>query len=123
MNNLKEYLEIIKENVREWLQKYLNKTQLQIVGLIWLIGGYVCLCFNQSAAFWTLMILVGIIEAILIFAFDTTITKFVRDLFGKRIDNIILFGLIPLTWWLMGEAMAGVWTLGVLANHFLERQD
>ena len=71
---------------------------------------------------WVLLCTVGLIDLYLIYIRkETTITKWVRSLWGRRIDNIVMLSLIGLIWWLKGEGIALWFLLGLLNNHLFER--
>ena len=99
-------------NLRKW----------QIIGAIGIVIAYACFVMKNAVAGWGWLFLVGVIELIVIFAYDNTITRFVRNIAGATWDKIILLALIPITWWLAGELAAGFFLLGLLNSHFHEHE-
>lgn len=103
-------------NLRKW----------QVTGAIGIVLAYVCFVLasrlNPLWAWmgWAAMVVVGIAELGVIFLYDNTITRFVRNIAGATWDKIILFALIPITWALAGELAAGFFLLGLLNSHFNE---
>jgi len=49
-----------------------------------------------------------------------TITRWVRNLLPKRIDNVVMFSFIGLVWWLAGPLYALFYVHGFLNDHFNE---
>lgn len=105
-------------NLRKW----------QIAGAVGIVLAYVCFVLASRLhiawawAGWAVMILVGIAELVVIFVYDNTITRFVRNIAGATWDKIILLALIPITWALAGELAAGFFLLGLLNSHFHEHE-
>lgn len=92
----------------------------QILGALSIVIAYACFVMKNAWAGWGWLFLVGVVELIVIYEYHNTITRFVRNIFGTTVDRIVLFALIPLTWWLAGELAAGFFLLGLLNSHFHE---
>jgi hypothetical protein len=107
------------------------KHKLQNVGSVLILAAYVgfLLAAKSSNLYiplvtWLMCLLpVGIIELILMFKHNATITEYVRSLVGKKIDTVLMIGSIVLTWWLAGELAAGFFFIGFLVAHFGEKQE
>ena len=99
-------------NLRKW----------QICGAIGIVLAYIAFVMRLALIGWVIMGVVGVIELIVIWVYDNTITRFWRGLYGKTADRITLFALIFLTWWLAGELAAGFFVIGLLNSHFHEHE-
>lgn len=100
-----------------------NLYNIQIIGALLMIVAFILALFNNAWGGWIILAIIGAIDIYLIYwREDWTVTKWIRNLTGHRIDNIIMIGLIILCWALKGELIALWFTLGLLNNHFFERQ-
>lgn len=84
-------------------------------GLIVMAFVLTALDFGVSALLTLLAI--GIIDLILVAKKEDTISNFIHKAIPKKIDNLVLVGLLIFTWWMWGpEAFLPVF-LGVLIGH------
>jgi len=112
------------EFVRYWIKTRIKAIWLQIAGLALIVVAYVMFGKEHPHIGWfAVLVPVGIIELTLMIVFRTTITKRGRKLFRKWLDTTIMLGLIPLTWYLFGPTAAGMYFVGMLSNHFGEKQE
>ena len=110
------------EKYKLWITNKLNPIYLQIGGILAIIIAYVLFGISYTYTGWAVMVIVGIDELLLIWVWKLTITAFARKLLPKRVDTIILLGLVPVTWWLFTPRIAGIYLIGLLMNHFTEIQ-
>jgi len=107
------------------------KHKLQIIGSGLILAAYVAFIIAAKSGnsfiplvTWIACLLpVGIIELALIYVYDATITNYIRLLADKKIDTVLMLILIGVTWWLAGELAAGFFFMGLLVNHFGEKQE
>jgi len=100
-----------------------NAHKLQNVGSLLILVAYVLLVLQLPYLAWLgCLVATGIIELMLIFICDTTITKYIRALANKKLDTVIMLVSIGVTWWLAGPLAAGFFFIGFLVNHFGEKQ-
>lgn len=120
IQDIKAVLDIFKANMKTKLKPI----WFQIVGIASIIVAYILFGREYPYIAWFVILLpfAGINELVLMWVWDTTITKFGRSLFPKRIDTIIMLGAIPLTWWWFGPTASGMYFIGWLSNHFGEKQ-
>lgn len=120
IQDIKTVLDIFKSNI----QVSFKPIRFQIVGIAAIVTAYVFFGLERPYIAWFAVLLpfCGIPELILIWVWKKTITKFGRSLFEKRVDVIIMFGAIPLTWWLFGPTASGMLFIGLLLNHICEKQ-
>ena len=52
----------------------------------------------------------------------TMVTRWIRELLPKRVDNVIMIAFIPLVWWLTGPLFALFYMHGFLNDHFNENR-
>jgi hypothetical protein len=103
------------------LDKYTRR--LQNIGSVLILAAYILLICKLPYAAWIgCLFFAGVIELILMFACNTTITLYIRSPVDKRIDTVSMLSSIVLTWWLAGPLAAGFFFLGFLVNHFGEKQ-
>ena len=131
-DKLKIWLGVKLESLRKKVIKLLPVFWLQLVGSFLLVVFYALLVYSKrhenpnilATITWACVgIPAGIIELLLIWAYGTTITKYVRSLASKRTDTVVMLALIGATWWLAGPFAAGFFFCGFLDNHFGERQE
>ena len=96
--------------------------RLEIAGALGIVAAYISFVLKYAWVGWSILSVVGLIELFVIYVYDKTITRFWRNMYGTTIDRIVLFALIPLTWWLAGELAAGFFLLGLLNSHFHEHE-
>ena len=101
---------------------------LQIAGTAGIVLSFILLLLGRAAETWSALIIVGLIELALIYLYKSKITSFVRNLYPKKIDTIVMLGLVPVVWILAnnfgpvpGEYAAAYYLLGMLNSHFHER--
>lgn len=68
------------------------------------------------AALLTLLV-AGIIDILLVTKKQATISNWVHKVIPKRIDNVILVGLVVFTWWMWGPETFLPVMLGVITGH------
>ena len=115
-------LNLFLEKIRLWIYPKVNPLYLQWAGFIGIVIAYIVFGLKHTYPAWAIMAIVGIDEILLIWVWNKTITAFVRNLAKKTVDLIILFGVIPLTWWWFNPQTSGVMLVGLLLNHFTEIQ-
>ena len=118
LENFKMLLDIVKL----WANSKLNPLYLQWLGVIGIIAAYVVFGIKYTYTAWAIMAIIGLDELLLMWCWNKTITAFARTLLPKTIDLIILFAMIPLTWWWFNPQSAGMLLMGLLLNHFTETQ-
>ncbi len=69
-----------------------------------------------------LAVFAGIPELILILVFNTTITRFGRELLPKPVDVAIIVALFPFNWWRFGPVPAIMAFAHWIAGHYGEKQ-
>lgn len=99
----------------------------QIAGVVWIVLTYALFVLAARDMIsiwwgWIAAFVVGVIELITIFGYDSNITRFVRNMYRRPIDLVVLFGLLVLTWGLAGELAAGFLLIGWLNSHFHEHE-
>lgn len=111
------------EPARVWFEKHTSLVGWQIIGMVGVILAYFAFGFKRPYLGWFVCLVpVGFIELLVIWVWQDYITAFGRKLFKKRIDTVITLGLVPVTWWWFGPVAAGLYFIGVLSNHFGEKQ-
>jgi hypothetical protein len=120
------------EKLRLLIASKVEAKTLQIIGSSLLVAFYILLALAARKATnpdWSATLVwlcvgipVGLIELLVIWVHDTTITKWIRSLANKRIDTIVMLALIFVTWWVAGPFASGFFFLGFLDNHFGEKQ-
>ena len=114
------------EPIRQWIEDKFDLIVLQVLGLVLIGVAYVWLGFITEEQAWTpwlaVLLPVGIIELTTIWVWRSPITKKARTLLKKKYDIIVMIGLIPCTWWWFGPKAAGMLLMGLLLNHFTEKQ-
>ena len=104
------------------IKEEIRKHSFQIVGTVLLVIAFVLAFQNYIIGAWAILLLVGILDLIIIRVYkDITISRWIRGLTGPRLDNVIMFGLVILCFWLKGEVIALWFLFGLLNCHFFER--
>jgi hypothetical protein len=112
----------------------IQKYRLQIIGAVLLIPAFIIAIIaarmnSETIAFWWgwgILTPVGIIDLVIKYQAKRQgipaimITRWIRDLLPKGIDNIAMFGFIGLVWWLTGALFALFYMHGFLNDHFNE---
>lgn len=135
INQIRLFFEPLKDEIKHKV----DPLHLQILGYATTFVGYMFLLYLRwvrgmdfaeiVSTPWlgeiimiVLAIFAGIPEILLIWVFETTITKFGRGLFKKRLDNAFMVGCIPLTWASFGAVAAVIHFTGAILFHYGEKQ-
>lgn len=102
-----------------------NLRKFQIAGVAGIVLTYILFVLAAQGKIsvwygWGVAVAIGIIELITIFGYRANITRFWRNMYGKRADRVFLFALLPITWWLAGELAAGFLLIGWIWSHIHE---
>ena len=120
-------------NIKEFVKTQWQMFSLQIIGAGYLIPAFILAIVaartgNITVHYlaWFFLAAVGATDLHIIWNSKrkgiptVTITRWIRNLFRKQVDNIIMFGFIALVWWLAGPLFALFYVHGFLNDHFNE---
>jgi len=121
--------------LKKWYKKHFDfdRFKWQIIGAglnipAFLLAIIAARLNNKDVAYWAwgFLTAIGIIDLYIIRKAKlreekaVTITRWIRDLLPKKIDNPLMFGFISLVWWLTGPLYALFYMHGFLNDHYNE---
>ena len=100
-----------------------EKNRFQMIGSILLVAVFAMAFLSMTYIPLIVLGIVGAIDLYIIYVLKstTTISKWIRQLFGSTTDGIILICLIVICFWLKGSTIALWFFLGLLNNHLFEK--
>ena len=115
---------VSKNEIKDTVKKTWGAHAVRVIGAFALIAAFVWALVGVVSFAWITLIIVGLIDLYLIYIVkEITISRWIRQLCGHRMDNVIMIGLCVAVWFWKGETLALWFVLGLLNNHFFERND